>query len=194
MARRQRPNHFLAIRLTDPALLGKLREVQDQLLAAQPSLRWGLVPLAEAHITLNVFKVEEEGLGRVRNLLRSTFQENKAMNPPSHVVVEGLGGFSARVLFAQPVRGISFLHQLQAAFKETLLQNNITTDTRSYNPHITLFKADNSSRDFTLDKVLLDQFKGFVFGTETVSEIQLLAMGRDRDTDGYFLCKETYQY
>ena len=58
MARTERPNYFLAIRLTDPALLVKLREVQDQLLVAEPSLRWGLVPLAEAHITLNVFHVE----------------------------------------------------------------------------------------------------------------------------------------
>ena len=155
MAGRKRPNYFLAIRLTDPVLLGSLREVQDQLLAAEPSLRWGLVPLAEAHITLNVFHVEEGGLGRVRDLLRSTFQENKVVNPPGCVVVEGLGRFSARVLYAQPVRALSFLHHLQAAFKETLLRNKITTDTRSYNPHITLFKADNSSRDFTLDNVLL---------------------------------------
>ena len=42
--------------------------------------------------------------------------------------------------------------------------------------------------------MFLDQFKGFVFGSETVSEIQLLAMGRGRDTEGYFHCKETYQY
>ena len=130
MARTERPNYFLAIRLTDPALLVKLREVQDQLLAAQPSLRWGLVPLAEAHITLNVFHVEEGGLGRVRDLLRSTFQENKAVNTPGCLVVEGLGSFSARVLYAQPVRGLSFLHQLQTAFQETFIRNNITTDTR----------------------------------------------------------------
>ena len=155
MARRERPNYFLAIRLTDPALLGSLREVQDQLLVAELSLRWGLVPLAEAHITLNVFRVEEGGLGRVKDLLRSTFQQNKALNPPDCVVVEGLSRFSARVLYAQPVRGLSFLHQLQTAFKETLLRNKITTDTRSYNPHITLFKADNSSRDLTLDKLFL---------------------------------------
>ena len=55
---RDRPNHFLAIRLTDPALLESLWKVQDQFLAAQPSLRTALVPLLEAHITLNVFHVE----------------------------------------------------------------------------------------------------------------------------------------
>ena len=55
---RDRPNHFLAIRLTDPALLESLRKVQDQFLAAQSSLRTALVPLLEAHITLNVFHVE----------------------------------------------------------------------------------------------------------------------------------------
>ena len=55
---RDRPNHFLAIRLTDPALLESLRKVQDQFLAGQPSLRTALVPLLEAHITLNVFHVE----------------------------------------------------------------------------------------------------------------------------------------
>ena len=42
--------------------------------------------------------------------------------------------------------------------------------------------------------MFLDQFQGFVFGTEAVSEIQLLVMGRARDTDGYFHCKETYRY
>ena len=42
--------------------------------------------------------------------------------------------------------------------------------------------------------MFLDQFKGFVFGSETVSEIQLLAMGRGRDTGRYFHCKETYKY
>ena len=56
----KRPNHFLAIRLTDPALLGNLRQVQDQFLAAQPSLRSALVPLVEAHITLNVFHAEAD--------------------------------------------------------------------------------------------------------------------------------------
>ena len=38
----------------------------------------------------------------------------------------------------------------------------------------------------------LDQFNGSMFGTVIVSEIQLLAMGRG--ADGYFYCKETYQY
>ena len=137
MASRQRPNYFLAIRLTDPALLGKLREVQDQLLVAEPGLRLGLVPLEEAHITLNVFHVEEGGLGRVSELLRSTFQEIKDKSLPGRVEVEGLGEFSGgRVLYAQPVRGLAFLHQLQAAFKETLLENSITTDTRQDTEHM----------------------------------------------------------
>ena len=43
-------------------------------------------------------------------------------------------------------------------------------------------------------EMFLDQFRGFVFGTETVSEIQLLVMGKGRDAEGYFTCMETYQY
>ena len=60
MAGRKRPNHFLAIRLTEPALLGRLWEAQQQLMEAQPSLRASLVPLREAHITLNVFHAEAD--------------------------------------------------------------------------------------------------------------------------------------
>ena len=74
--------------------------------------------------------LEEEELAGVRELLRSTFQENKAENPPACIVLEGLGRFGARVLYAQPVRGTSYLHHLQAAFAEAFRRNNITTDTR----------------------------------------------------------------
>ena len=56
----KRPTHFLAIRVTDPALLESLKEVQDQFLAAQPSLRSAVVPTVEAHITLNVFHAEAD--------------------------------------------------------------------------------------------------------------------------------------
>ena len=175
---RKRPTHFLAIRVKDPVLLRSLKEVQDQFLASQPRLRSAVVPIVEAHITLNVFQVEEGGLAAVKELLRSTFQENKAENPGGSIAVEGLGMFSARVLFAQPaVRDLSYLHQLHAAFMESLTRNNIKTDTRqdseleqflnlyfsvarTFNPHITLFKAGNSSQDLSVDRVLFGN--GFV--------------------------------
>ena len=69
----------------------------------------------------------------MRELVRATFQENKALNPPVCIELEGLGRFGARVLYAQPVRGLSYLLQLQAAFREAFIQNNITTDIRQNN-------------------------------------------------------------
>ena len=66
----------------------------------------------------------------MRELVRATFQENKALNPPVCIELEGLGRFGARVLYAQPVRGLSYLLHLQAAFREAFIQNKITTDIR----------------------------------------------------------------
>ena len=57
-----RPNLFLAFRITNPELLASLRDVHYNCVNKEIKLKDLIVPLETAHVGIDVFRVEEERL------------------------------------------------------------------------------------------------------------------------------------
>ena len=134
-------NYFLAVRITDASLLENLRKVHFEFVKSDNTLKNVLVPLEEAHITLNVFHVENGRLEEMKGILRTAFEESKGLIPPEQIHLQGLNSFGRTIVYAEPVSGVEFLHQVHDMFHEVLKRNNVDTDTRSYTPHLTLFNS-----------------------------------------------------
>ena len=92
----RKANYFLAIRISDPLVIEKLKKVHFEFVKSHYNLKDGIVPLDEAHITLNVLTVEEEKLEEVKNLLRSAFEEKKSLIPPENIELKGLDSFGRK--------------------------------------------------------------------------------------------------
>ena len=92
----RKANYFLAIRISDPLVIEKLKNVHFEFVKSHYNLKDGIVPLDEAHITLNVLTVEEEKLEEVKDLLRAAFEENKSLIPSEKIELKGLDSFGKK--------------------------------------------------------------------------------------------------
>ena len=60
ISRSARPNVFIAVKVESPDILNAMASVQEDLVKLEPLLQDLLVPVVQAHLTLLVFRVEEE--------------------------------------------------------------------------------------------------------------------------------------
>ena len=51
-----------------------------------------------------------------------------------------------QIVYAVPVGGAEYLQRLHLMFRHVLTENNVRTETRSYNPHLTLFNTNNDQQ------------------------------------------------
>ena len=61
-SRSARPNVFIAVKVESPDILNAMALVQEDLVKLEPLLQELLVPVAQAHLTLLVLRVEEDQL------------------------------------------------------------------------------------------------------------------------------------
>ena len=102
-----RPNVFIAVKVESHDILNAMASVQEDLIKVEPQLKDLLVPVAQAHLTLLVFRVEEEQMEKAKEVFKKVIQEKVAMklwNKDSFKVeFEGVGSFDKKVLFVAPV-------------------------------------------------------------------------------------------
>ena len=106
ISRSVRPNVFIAIKIESPDIIKAMASVQEDLLKVEPQLKDLLVPVAQAHLTLLVFRVEEEQMEKAKEVFEKVIQEKVAMklwNKDSFdVEFEGVKAFDKKVLFVAP--------------------------------------------------------------------------------------------
>ena len=126
--KKKRPNVFVAIQLTNPSLLHAMEAVQQDLVESHPSLTEFIVSVKRAHITLLVFRAEEEEMQRAKRVLYKV--QEKILDylcihekeDTFDIQFEGVGTFE-QVVFAKPISGIEKLtymnQELLRAFSST---------------------------------------------------------------------------
>ena len=75
-----RPNVFIAVKVESCDILNAMASVQEDLIKVEPLLKDLLVPVAQAHLTLLVFRVEEEQLEKAKEIFEKVIEEEVAMN------------------------------------------------------------------------------------------------------------------
>merc|ERR1712098_916643 len=179
---------------TNQNILDNIDEFQNDLIASNENLKNFVEPPCKSHVTLPVLQLDRktEEVEKCVKLL----SENLKIEVPDRgnkVKFQGVGKFGSRVIFAKPVTGALFLQSIFSLTKNILVQGGIKAeDKREYNPHLTLFKVRKERRkksDKSNNKIEVEdisKFDDFVFGEETISEILLLSMNKEKADDGFY--------
>ena len=194
-----RPNWFLAIQIDDPGIIEEMTKIQQDMIELEPRLKPALVSVNKAHMTLFVFNVENTE--RVESLVGEWICDYTT----AHLKLEDLtikaknvGHFDHRVIFVN-LELDPALHAFCQNIGRLLLEDKIIDDANliKFKPHLTLFKLSQvkhwqNKKVKPLRKIPEELYKSWTnhsFGTQKVSEIQLLSMTLPKDLNGYYFCQ-----
>ena len=104
LAEEERSTHFLAIRVTDPELVGNLCRVQESIATHEPILRDCCMKPGLFHLTIGMLRLEgPEGSVAARAMmerLRPVVEEMFLDQESAKLEIEGLANFGQRVVYA----------------------------------------------------------------------------------------------
>ena len=69
-----------------------------------------------------------------------------------------------------------------------------STDSRSFNPHLTIAKVSRSSKVRGIEPELYSELVDTEFGRETIIGLELLSMTDPPTDEGYYHCFERYSF
>jgi len=192
MMKRNFPNYFVAARITDSALLEKLKEVQTKLVAKDENLKHTIVNLDTSHVTLSVLHLpNNKAVKKVQKLVEGSKScLNEIVTEPFKLKIKKLGNFDKEVIYADLEKddGFEVLKNVKDIFSKVLEEFDVN-EFKEFNPHLTLFKLTNSIKKKTqIEKLTTDykEFDDFEFGTQEINSIQLLSMKHAKQDDGYY--------
>ncbi|BFZ16487.1 hypothetical protein BsWGS_19526 [Bradybaena similaris] len=200
-AEKKRPNFFVAVQITNPEIHSVAKNIQLGIQeTAKVNLRRAIIEVKKFHITLMVMHLpDKEGVQKAVESLDKCVPSilERTCGQPITLDFEGLSTFSSgRVLFASPKasQGLDYLHFMADEVSAQMKHNGIVTTDRTgreFNPHLTLLKFDRHPelRRQGIKRVEPSQYQPYVnevFGTETITSLQLCHMEKKR-ADGYYL-------
>jgi len=198
------PNHFVAVRVSNPQIHSGVKIVQDSIITHNEKLKPALVPLATLHLTLLVVHLEDdEQIQKATDILHlcraslEPFMQNSTLT----LNFSGLDHFRHQVLFVKLCgeERIATLNSVTNIVRETFTKEGIpSTDSRDFNPHLTVMKLTRSPklRKKGVKKIPVESYTSWVdfsFGEETVSTLHLCSMNT-KDKDGFYKCVATVQF
>jgi A-kinase anchor protein 7 len=202
--KKKRPNHFVAIRVSDPSIHLACEGFQDTVLKENEKLKPALIPLISLHITLGVMfldettiKIAQDSLEKCKDKISEALQ---AVN--FKLIFRGVGHFSNQILFAkleekEQIECLKTIHHVvMVAFEENGISLN---DKKEYNPHLTLLKLSRKSslRKNGIKKVeesAYDAWLDSYFGEEVVRNLYLCSMQGAKEEDGFYKCLSTMSF
>ena len=189
---------FLAFQISNPELILNLRKVHFKCVEKENRLKDFIVPLETAHVSLDVFRVENGRLEEAKLILQDVFDQHiKTIETDVEKIVtfKGLDMFGGSVLFAKPNTGNEYLQKIHKVFRKALIDNKFEIHGyNTYNPHLTMFKV-NASKDNGLREIpraFLQVMEDFELGSQEVKQIQLLSIPKEKGSSGYYYCEDLY--
>jgi A-kinase anchor protein 7 len=189
---KKRPNHFVAIRVSDPAIHLAIKGFQDAVLKENEKLKPALIPLLSLHITMAVMHLDETTIKIAQDALEKCKDEiSRALQAVDHkLIFSGVGNFNNQIVFAKLLekQQIDCLKNINSVIKKAFEEDEIClTDKKEYNPHLTLIKK----RSFRKDEIkkIYESYLDKCFGEESVKKVHLYRMGPKED--GSYECVST---
>ena len=188
-----RPNHFLALRITNDDIRKVVEGIQDVILEHEPSYEQCCIPLNALHITLCTVGLDTpEQVAHACDVLKNIKSELSAMIPKDKsIVFKGMENFFNRVLYAKcicPDEFLSMVDHLKLCLKQEGIE---IRDNHDFVPHMTLMKITRPVARATGKKYiapwLYSRSQDIEFGTQNMDNIHLCSMGLDRQTDGFYI-------
>ena len=204
----KKPNYFLGVKITNPALLENVDKIQKQIIAENTGVAAFLEPPSKSHITLAVMNLSPDEVEACGSLIAEKFKPGFTVKQRT-IQFRGIGNFGSRVLFSKPdeeCEGFNTLHKIREQLQNILLEAGygVIEVEKEYHPHLTMFKVrghgkgrrkkrdsgNNSPKN--LKDCDVDDLKQFYFGEEIIDKIQLLSMDKPKDEDGYYYCEKSF--
>lgn len=203
--KKKRPNHFIAIRVSDTAIHLSVKTFQDALLKENEKLKPSLIPLISLHLTMAVMHLDEATIKIAQEALEKCKDKiNEALKLVNFKLTFcGVGNFNNEIVFAKikEKEQIECLKTINNVVAETFEEDGIClTDKKEYNPHLTLLKLSRkkSLRKNGIRKVeesVYDSLLDSYFGEESVTNVHLCSMQSGaKEKDGFYKCVSTITF
>lgn len=202
--KKKRPNHFVAIRISDSGIHHGIKSFQDAVIKENENLKQALIPLVSLHITLAVMYLDETMLNSALNALQKCKDKIfEALNAiKCKLVFCGVGNFRNEIVFAnlQEKEHIKCLKAINSIITATFEDDGICiSNKKEFNPHLTLLKLSRKKllRKNGIKKVgesVYDSWHDFYFGEEVVHNILLCSMQGTKEQDGFYQCLSTINF
>eukprot|EP00002_Diphylleia_rotans_P026690 TRINITY_DN5335_c0_g1_i3.p1 TRINITY_DN5335_c0_g1~~TRINITY_DN5335_c0_g1_i3.p1 ORF type:complete len:242 (+),score=50.37 TRINITY_DN5335_c0_g1_i3:61-786(+) len=193
---RERPTHFLAVRISNNDFLReRYGSLQQEMLRQYPDIKDMLINPIKFHLTLFVFTASDES-----QLLRakSLFEDCKPIiarhfpptNPIGRVYLRGVKHFDNRVVYGAVEDGgemkrlAELTRELHKAFKDA----SIPVEPFRFNPHMTLMKTKSR---FRFEDTMIQRHADFDGGWHLFQDVEFLDM-MNKDEHGYYACQDRF--
>lgn len=193
------PNYFLAIRIYNQEIRGKLSALQETIKSINADFVHSFVNVSTLHVTLNVLSLND--LFEIENAINAL---HLAIQKVSEIVkeytertleFEGLGDFRGQVVFVKLKHNntVRFIEKLVDVFKNSFKELNVHySANEKFTPHLTVMKL---SKCFKLMKKkgikripqkMYKASKDSHFGFDEVKDVLLCSMADKKDSDGFY--------
>ncbi|CAH1782947.1 unnamed protein product [Owenia fusiformis] len=188
-----RPNHFLALRITDEEIRKNILDVQDAILDVEDRYAECVIPAGALHVTLCVLGLDTpDQVGHAVDFLHHYHEEIKTMVAKDlSLTFKGVGTFFDRVLYAEPIPNQGLINIVE--YLKTLCKENgiDVRDNHDFVPHLTIMKVTRPvSRELgtkEIDPQLYSGMHDIEFGEQKFDTIHLCSMAEQRQEDGFYI-------
>ncbi|KAJ1131566.1 hypothetical protein NDU88_009901 [Pleurodeles waltl] len=191
--KRKRPSHFVAIRIASEEVRSAVKEVQNQLVKAEPGLVEFCTPVPTLHLTLCLLHLESpEEIQKALTTLQELRCESQRLLPPALILhFQGLNDFHSRVLYLEPSATpelCRFARTLECLFSEKGLT---VIRPPSYDSlHLTIAKIPRHTAQknpsLQLSRALYGATLVDSYGSQQVDSLSFCYAGESRRTDGFY--------
>ncbi|XP_067832253.1 A-kinase anchor protein 7-like isoform X2 [Heptranchias perlo] len=203
--RREPPNYFVSIPVTNQQILDKIEDVQELVVTKEPKLLPAVIPVGRMHLTIVVAHLNTPAeVEKAVSALQQCKSKVDAIleGQPLNLLFQGIGQFKGQVLFAKLSEDTSekvtstlraVAESVETSFRE--LGVNIE-DSNEFKPHATFLKLSKAPmlRRKGFRKICPDLYKEYenaIFGTEIFTRIDLCSMHKKKQPSGYYHCESS---
>ncbi|XP_074646563.1 uncharacterized protein LOC141902640 [Tubulanus polymorphus] len=194
-----RPNHFIAIRITNEEVCQTVQHIQDVITEKEDRYGPCCVPEPALHVTLCTLGLDtSEQLSNAIKCLKDNEDELvKIAQKKIKLTIDGVSNFYNRVLYARVQHG-NDLTELYEYLKLILRSAGLDIrDNHDFVPHVTIMKVTRP-----VGKALGNRISPFVYegcettylGEQIVDGIHLCSMSNERRSDGFYLTPASVEF
>ena len=198
-----RSTHFLAIRISDPELIGRLTAVQEAIVTAEPVLREACMRPSLYHITLAMLRLD--GIAGIQAAVDAVeafptadwpglCADRSLSDHPLVLDIRRLNNFGHRVVYAEVApRDTHLFDALVGALRrrlEALAPTVVINNNFDFVPHLTLAKVSRPMTRLRRSKFIDESYYAAhataEFGSQAVDNLQLCIIEASSRYDGFY--------
>lgn len=188
-----RPNYFVALRITDEAIIANVKEVQDYIVRQETCFRDCCFASESLHVTLFAVRLDgEEQVERTKSVLESCRSDlRRILRDAEPLKLNGLCTFFNKIVYAKVGENETFIKAVDHV--RFCLDNEwIATSLRSevFTPHMTIMNLSKGRARAISKKYippwLYSTFSDKEFGSQKLNNMYFCEMGLERQEDGFY--------